>query len=138
MRRSLQIVLGVLSLIPVTVALQGLLLGADRMLPAEAVTPRFDSQYRYLSGVYVAVSFTIWWAIPAIEKRGAVVRAVCLGIFVGGIGRLLSIGELGGADAFTIGVTTFELCMPLLAGWQYLVQRRADLSSGVASGRSGG
>jgi Domain of unknown function (DUF4345) len=125
MRRALQIVLGVLSLVPLTVALQGIVMGADRILPTEVVTAQFDSHYRYLSGVYLAVSFTIWWAIPTIERRGAMVRIVCLGIVAGGIGRLLSIVQVGEPDRLAIGFTVFELLgVPLIAGWQYLVWRQ--------------
>jgi hypothetical protein len=122
MRRALQWTFGIASLIPLAVSIRGVLAGSEWFLPTEVVTAQIDTHYRYLAGVYATIAFLIWWTIPTIERRGPVVRIICLGIFVGGIGRALSMAQVGQPGAVMIGFTVFELCaVPLIAAWQYLV-----------------
>ena len=65
MKRGLQILLGVLSLIPIVLAIQNVLGGAA-VLQDGPVTAALDSQFRYLSTFYLALTALIWWMIPNI------------------------------------------------------------------------
>jgi hypothetical protein len=60
MRKSLQITLLILSLIPLFFGLTGVIFGTGRFLAEGNVVPQLDSQFRYLSGIYLLVSFLIW------------------------------------------------------------------------------
>ena len=82
MKRGLQIVLGILSLIPLLASIVGLVMGIGRWLPPEMITPRFDSQYRYIHGYYLSLSLTIWWMIPNIEKQRTLFRIIGGSIFL--------------------------------------------------------
>jgi hypothetical protein len=52
MRKSLQITLLILSLIPLIFGLSGVILGTGRFLDPAAIVPQLDSQFRYLSGLH--------------------------------------------------------------------------------------
>jgi Domain of unknown function (DUF4345) len=101
-RRGPQVVLAALSVIPLVIGLLGVVHGARRLLPSDAVTPRFDTHYRYLAGHYVSLALLAWWLIPAIEQHTAVFRLLCLAVFVGGLGRLISLVQVGTPDTMSI------------------------------------
>lgn len=60
MKRALQVVLGVLSLIPLAFAVMGLISGAGYFMPDGGYPAGLDNQLRYLSGVYLLVSLLLW------------------------------------------------------------------------------
>ena len=61
MKRAFQIVVGILGLIPIYYGALGMITGAAGLMPAEAVTPAIDSQYRFLSAVYLGLGGMIMW-----------------------------------------------------------------------------
>jgi hypothetical protein len=121
-RRSLQTILAVLSLIPLLglgiVWLQGpqyFFHGSGDVVPNA-----LDNQFRYLAGVYAgAVTGALWWAIPRIEERGAAVRLAAGAVFLGGIGRCVSLATVGHpGDPAMMGGLVLELgVVPLLVLW---------------------
>lgn len=124
MKRGLQIILGILSLIPFIVAILGLTSGLGRWLPAEAITPEFDSHYRYITGFYISLGVMAWWIIPNIEKHKTVLRVLAGAIFTGGVGRMISLWQVGTPSPLTLVFTGIELCFPLLLIWQAKLSRR--------------
>ncbi|MFN7164024.1 MAG: DUF4345 domain-containing protein [Hyphomonas sp.] len=125
MKLGLQIVLGVFSLIPLAFAALGLLSGMAGADPATTLSAAVDNQYRYMSGVYILVSFLIWYALPKIEQHFKLMALVCAALFIGGIGRLLSSAAIGpGTPAQAMGVW-IELGSPILLVWLWFVARRA-------------
>ncbi|MEQ9506258.1 MAG: DUF4345 domain-containing protein [Hyphomonas sp.] len=125
MKLGLQIVLGLFSLIPVAFAAMGLLSGMAGADPAATLSAAVDNQYRYMSGVYVLVSFLIWYALPKIEQHFTLMALVVAALVIGGIGRLLSQAALGpGTDGQQIGAF-IELGSPVLLVWLWFVARRA-------------
>lgn len=123
MKRGLQIALAVLSLIPLTFGALGLVYGVGRFLPPDAAAAPLDSQYRFLSAVYVGLGILIWRIIPSIEKHGWIVSTVVAGIFVGGLARIYSAHLFGVAPPAMIAATCLELGSPLLILWQRAVSR---------------
>ena len=124
MKLGLQIVLGVLSLIPLAFAVMGLWFGAAYFLPAGEVPAPLDNQLRYLSGVYLLVSLLLWWAIPNVERHGRLLGFICLALVVGGIGRVISWLTLGPGDPGQIAGMGIELGSPLLLLWQRAIAVR--------------
>ena len=114
MKKTLQIILAVLSLIPLFFGLTGIVLGAGRWLPAEAVTPAIDNQYRYLSAFYLSLAFLIWWMIPNIEKHATPLRILVGAIFIGGAARVLSMVTIGPPPTINIWGMFLELGAPLI------------------------
>ena len=128
MKRGLQIILGLLSLIPLLVAVQGITVGLGRWLPAEAITPNFDSHYRYITGYYWSLSLLAWWIIPNIEKHTTLFRIIGGAIFFGGVGRLVSMLQTGLPSPMAIAFTGLELLFPLLILWQSKLPRARQAS----------
>ncbi|MGA1344188.1 MAG: DUF4345 domain-containing protein [Hyphomonas sp.] len=123
MKLGLQIVLGLFSLIPLAFAVMGLHSGMAGADPAATVSAAVDNQYRYMSGVYILVTFLLWYAIPGIEKHFALMAMICAALVIGGLGRLLSQDALGpGAQQQQIGAF-IELGSPALLVWLWFVRR---------------
>jgi hypothetical protein len=129
-RRALQIVVAVAGLVPVAAGLAGMLMGPGFAGPGAhgaAAAVSLDSHFRYLSGLLLAIGLLFWGAVPTIERRGALVRALTLIVVVGGLGRAFSLIERGPPDggmrlalAMELGVT------PLVCLWQRRVELQAQ------------
>ena len=125
MKLALQIVLGLLSLIPIAFAALGLAKGAGLYLDDTIMVAALDNQYRYNSGTYAVVSFLIWYAIPKVEQHFKLLAFVSAALFIGGLGRIISMLKVGtGTDQQFIGMF-IELGSPLLLIWQQAVARKA-------------
>ncbi|MDJ0920585.1 MAG: DUF4345 domain-containing protein [Henriciella sp.] len=126
MKLGLQIMLGVLSLIPVLFAALGVLQGAGYHMPDGGYVAALDNQYRYTSGTYILVSLMLWYCIPSIEKHFKLLAMVCAALVLGGLGRLVSHLTVGpGSDEQFAGMI-LELGSPLFLVWQMAVARKAN------------
>jgi hypothetical protein len=124
-RRALQVVLAVLALIPFSGGLTTVVLGADRFTGGSPVAAEIDHSLRYLSGFYLGIALLIWYALPRIEQRGLLVVGLTGCIFLGGVGRLVSVLDVGAAEPLQYVLVVFELALPLLILWQRQVARAA-------------
>jgi hypothetical protein len=123
MKRGLQLTLAILSMIPISVGIMGIVLGTSRWLPADIITPEFDSHYRYIAGYYVSLGMLGLWMIPRVEKHRSLFQIICASVFIGGIGRVVSIVQVGLPGSMALFFTAFELCFPLLLFWQAKLSR---------------
>ena len=132
MKRALQIVVAILSLLPLGVGTFGFVFGAGLFLPEGVATPRLDSQFRFLSAWDLGLACIVWWIIPRIEQQTALFRIVCLAVFLGGVGRVAAWYVTGSPGAAFLVVTFVELLMPVLIPWQAHVARRVALPAEAA------
>ncbi len=123
MKRGLQIVLAVLSIIPILISVLGITQGTARFLPASAITPSFDSHYRYIAGYYLSLGLIGLWMIPNIERHQSLFRIVCFSVFMGGVGRAISLLQVGVPNTPALFFMAWELCFPLLLFWQAKIIR---------------
>ena len=125
-RRSLQIVTGILAIIPVVTGMIGLC-GLWDPLYALAGAPQsvlLDSNLRFFSGVWLGLGFALFWLIPSIEKQTILFRVVWGAIFLGGIGRCLSMLFLALPPIPFIGFTILEIVgAPFFVWWQARLAR---------------
>lgn len=121
-RRALQIAVFLAGFVPVLGGMDGAWRGALAFgaWPGAAA----DSHVRYLSGLLLAIGLLFWGAIPTIERRTALVRALTFLVVIGGLSRLA--GALVAHDPGTMRWTLImELGVaPLLCLWQGRVARR--------------
>jgi hypothetical protein len=128
----LQAVTTVLGLIPVTTGLIGLR-GLDDPVYAPVSTPHailLDTNLRFFSGIWLGLGLVLLWTVPSIEKQAIVFRTAWGMIFVGGIGRVLSIVFAGTPPALFVFFTLLEIIgAPLFIYWQSRVARAAAVAS---------
>jgi len=128
-RRLLQILTALLGLIPLAtgiITMFGLSdpLYASMQLPQ---SPLLDSNLRFFGGVWCALGIALFWMIPSIERQTVLFRVIWGAVFLGGIGRLLSILFAGLPPLPFIGFTALEIVgAPLFVYWQYRVAKSAS------------
>ena len=133
MRRALQLVVLVLSLLPLAVGSLGLLLGVEFYIPVEAANPNLDSQFRFMSGWDVGLAIIVWWIVPRIESQTTLFRIVCFAVFLGGLGRVAAWYFTGAPALAVMAVTAIELLVPALIPWQAYVARHHEIEDKKAS-----
>jgi len=126
---NLQIVMGLLAIIPVATGLLGMM-GVHDPVYVAADVPRIvllDTNLRFFSGVWVGLGLALWWLIPTIERQTVLFRVLWGMIFIGGIGRLLSMIMLGWPPVAFVAFTAIEIVgAPLFIWWQSRVARFAS------------
>jgi hypothetical protein len=120
-KRALQIVTGLLGVVPVATGLLGLLGVKDPFYVAVGVPPIvvLDTNLRFYSGVWLGLGLAFLWLIPAIDRQTVLFRVLWGMIFIGGIGRLLSMLLLAWPPVPFVVFTALEIVgAPLFILWQ--------------------
>ncbi|MES2584584.1 MAG: DUF4345 domain-containing protein [Pseudomonadota bacterium] len=123
-KRPLQIVSALMGTVPVITGLVQMMgvhdpLYASLNLPADAT---LDSNMRFLAGVWLGLGLASWWLVPRITEQTVLFRFLWLMIFLGGIGRLVSMASMGLPLTPFIAFTALEvLGAPLFVYWQHRV-----------------
>ena len=82
------------------------------------------SEARYLSGLLLGIGLTFWWCVPAIERRGPLVRGLAIIIVIGGLARLIGVRETGLSPPVAFPLVMELIVTPLVALWRERVERR--------------
>ena len=118
-KKWLQRVLVVLGLIPLVSGALCILGGAQGMPGGMAINSTVDGELRFLGGIWFGFGLILYSIIPKIETETMVFRLLIASIFAGGIGRLISIANLGFPHPFFLGPLFIELILaPTLIVWQ--------------------
>ncbi len=113
--------MAVLASVPITTGLLGLLgihnpIYATVDLPANAL---LDTNLRFMSGLWLGLGLAVLWLLPQIERQTVLFRAAWGMIFLGGLGRLLSIAFVGLPPwPFLFFAAIEVLGAPVLLLWQ--------------------
>jgi cytochrome c oxidase assembly factor CtaG len=77
---------------------------------------RLDNVHRFMAGVYLGTGFISFWAAITIREQGTLVYLLALGVLLAGIGRLVSISQVGlpAPAAVWLGYLTPELLLPVV------------------------
>ena len=122
-RRILQSILVVIGLIAVITGSLGMKAGIMDDFYAvemgkEPGTIILDSNLRYFSGLWLGLGLILLWMVPSIERRRTIFRLVSVMIFIGGLGRIISMFDVGIPSFPFIIFTMLELFFPALILWQ--------------------
>jgi Domain of unknown function (DUF4345) len=121
MKRALQIVTGVLGLVPIVTGLIGMSGTSDPIYAAAGLAPLplLDSNLRFFAGVWFGLGLAILWLVPKIDTQTVLFRAVWVMIFCGGVGRLISLILVGVPPAPFVGFIILEIVgAPFFIWWQ--------------------
>ena len=120
-KRGLQIATAFLGAIPIVTGIIGMFglsdpIYASAKIPANAL---LDSNLRFFSGVWLGLGIGLYWLIPNVEKQTLLFRVLWGMIFLGGVGRLMSMLFLAPPPLPFIGFTALEIVgAPLFIWWQ--------------------
>ncbi len=123
-RKMLQVFLSILGLVPTITGILTMMgiydpLFSNVNLPH---SPLLDSELRFLGGVWLGLGLTVLFTVRNIEQHFPLYRVLWLMIFLGGIGRLLSIIFIGLPPIPFIGFTALEvLGAPIFIYWHWKV-----------------
>ena len=130
-KRSLQIATAILGGVPIITGIIAMF-GINNPIYAHAGIPQnalLDSNLRFLGGVWLALGLAVYWLIPRIEQEAVLFRILWLMIFVGGVGRLLSMFFVGMPPIpfevrVLIAFTVLEIVgAPVFVVWQWRLSR---------------
>jgi uncharacterized protein YjeT (DUF2065 family) len=129
-RRLLQIVTSLLALVPVVTGIITMLGTRDPLYASTDIPelPVLDGNLRFFGGLWLGLGLALFWLVPRIESETALFRAIWGAIFLGGIGRALSMLLIDLPPAPFIGFTILELVgAPLFIYWQSRVAAAAAM-----------
>ena len=93
-------------------------------------TPRLDNVHRFMAGVYLSTGFIFFWAAMTIRQQGTLVYLLALGVFLAGVGRLVSIAHVGLPEpaALWLGYLVPELLLPIVVAMAHTGSLRGVLA----------
>jgi hypothetical protein len=79
-------------------------------------TPRLDNLHRFLGAVYLSMGVIAAWAAWTVREQGTLVYLIAFGCFMGGVGRLISMSQVGLPEPHALWLTyvVAELLIPLV------------------------
>lgn len=128
-KKTLQVTTAILGLVPLITGIVTMLGVKDPIYAAAEIPPfpLLDSNLRFFGGVWLGLGIAILWLIPTIEKQAVLFRVIWGAIFLGGVGRALSVVLVGAPPLPFIGFTVLELVgAPLFVWWQYRVAQTCE------------
>lgn len=124
MRRTLQITMIVLSLVPFSLGVMSLINGAAQFLPPEAIFPEIDNQLRFYSVWFMFPFFITIWIVRNLDIAGPVLAISFGTMALGGLARIYSMIDVGMPEPTVIIATAVELGVLLFIPWHRAVVRR--------------
>ncbi len=110
MELSLQILLGLVSLICLLGGLNLLTKGAGSFLP-ETVAPQpiLDNLFRFLSGIYFGMGFLTAWVVFNLHEMHGLIYFMGIVVVFSGLGRLYSRIQVGSAGKYFNNIMLVEI-----------------------------
>jgi hypothetical protein len=89
-------------------------------------SPRLDNVHRFMAGVYFASGLINFWAAMTIRQQGTLVYLLAFGVLAAGIGRLVSISQVGIPEptALWLGYLIPELLLPVVIAVAHTASQR--------------
>jgi hypothetical protein len=89
--------------------------------------PRLDNVHRFMAGVYFSTGLINLWAASTIRRQGTLVYLLAFGVLLAGIGRLVSISQVGLPlpHAAWLGYLIPELLLPFVIAFAHHASPRS-------------
>lgn len=130
-RRLLQAVLTIVGLIAVITGAWGYLGVADASYGSSVDLDAsgavlLDSNARYFTGLWLGAGLVMLAIVPAVDRRGHLLYPLSIMVFLGGVGRILSIADFGSPSMPFTGFAVAEVLFPLLIPLWWATRPPAD------------
>jgi hypothetical protein len=91
-KRGLQVAMALLGVIPILTGLVTMFGLSDPIYASAGIPPNalLDSNLRFYGGVWLGLGVALYWLIPNVERQTLLFRVLWGMIFLGGVGRLMS------------------------------------------------
>ncbi|MES2818281.1 MAG: DUF4345 domain-containing protein [Pseudomonadota bacterium] len=125
-KRMLQVATAILGAVPVITGIVGMFGLSDPLYASAGLpeSPLLDSNLRFLSAIWLGLGIAVFWLIPRIEQQTVLFRVLWGMIFLGGLGRLMSMFFAGLPPLPFVAFTVLEIVgAPLFIVWQAQVAR---------------
>lgn len=95
-------------------------------------TPRLDNVHRFMAGVYFSTGVISFWAARTIRRQDTLVFLLAFGVLMAGIGRLVSISQVGLPQPAVVwlGYLIPELVLPVVIALAHMASRRTTPAAG--------
>ena len=120
-------VIALLGAIAVAGGRAGGVFGAPSGAPVQRSGVSTDSEYRFISGVWLSLGVIAWWSIRQARRRAAHTRMFLIAAFAGGLSRLVSLlvaGNPGPLFLFALGIEL--LVVPAVFLWHLSAMRESS------------
>jgi peptidoglycan/LPS O-acetylase OafA/YrhL len=89
-------------------------------------TPRLDNVHRFMAGVYFSTGVISLWTAMTVRRQDTLVFLLALGVLLAGVGRLVSISQVGLPEpaAVWLGYLIPELSLPVIIALAQLATNR--------------
>lgn len=79
-----------------------------------------------MAGVYLSTGAINLWAAVTIREQGRLVYLIALGVFLAGVGRLVSISQVGLPEPYAVWIAYLipELLLPLVVVYAHRATRQ--------------
>ncbi|KZD23231.1 DUF4345 domain-containing protein [Tardiphaga robiniae] len=108
--------------------------GALQMYLGQPETaPRLDNVHRFMGGIYLMSGVMGLWAASTIREHNTLVFLMAATVFVGGLGRVLSISKVGLPEPHALWITYLvpELVLPwIIIAAQVMTNRQMAGAAG--------
>ncbi len=112
MELSLQILLGLVTLICLLGGLNLLTKGANSFLPKTVPTqPVLDNLFRFLSGIYFGLGFLMGWVVLNFHQINHLIYFIGIVVICSGLGRLYSRIKVGSAGRYFDYMMVIEIIL---------------------------
>lgn len=119
-QRVVQVCLFIIAAIAITGGALQMILGQPD------TTPRLDNVHRFMAGIYFGTGVICFWTAMTIRKQGMLVYLLAFGVLMGGIGRLVSMSQVGLPQPAVVwlGYLIPELLIPFVITFAHLSASR--------------
>ncbi|MGH3674279.1 MAG: DUF4345 domain-containing protein [Mycobacterium sp.] len=114
MRRMFQMFLVLFGVIVIAISLAHLAIGPEAIIGGSDVNPTSDGEDRFFAGFFLGYGVALLWCARDVEHKRMFVNFLAAVVFVGGIGRLLSVILVGPPHPFYLAMLAIELGLPPL------------------------
>ena len=97
--------------------------------------PRLDNVHRFMAGVYFSTGLINLWAAITIRRQGTLVYLLALGVLLAGVGRLVSISQVGLPEPAAVWLSYLipELLLPVVIAVAHTVTNRNATKADAAA-----